>query len=211
MLAELQLIDLSAIQDAVVAFDPYTYFLVPHFLKQKVIPDLSRDFPDIKKPGFLTVDDVKLTGTFEQLIEELEGPVVAEAVSGKLGIDLQPFPRLTTVRKYSQLKDGRIHTDSQSKLATLLVYMNDSWEQSEAGRLRVLRDSENFDNMVVEIPPTMGSAFGFRRADNSWHGHKPFAGERRVVQVTWLVDAAELNRKKRRNSLSKFLKGIFGK
>src|SRR6478752_7392211 len=159
MLAELQLIDLSAIQDAVVALDPYTYFLVPHFLKQGVIPDLSRDFPDIKRPGFLTVDDVKLTGTFEQLIEVLEGAVVADAVSGKLGIDLQPFPRLTTVRKYSQLKDGRIHTDSQSKLATLLVYMNDSWEQSEAGRLRVLRDSENFDNMVVEIPPIIGSAF----------------------------------------------------
>ena len=42
MLAELQLIDLSAIQDAVVAFDPYTFFLVPHFLK-------PRDYP-----GFVT-------------------------------------------------------------------------------------------------------------------------------------------------------------
>jgi len=209
MLAELQLINLNAIQDAVVAFDPYTFFLVPHFLKPKAIPELSRDFPDIKKPGFVTVDDVKLKGSFEELIVELEGAAMADAVSSKLGINLQPFPRLTTVRKFSQLKDGRIHTDSQSKLATLLVYMNDSWEQSEAGRLRVLRDGENFDNVVVEIPPTMGSAFGFRRADNSWHGHKPFAGERRVVQVTWLTDAEELNRKKRRNSLSKFLKGIF--
>jgi len=209
MLAELQLINLNAIQDAVVAFDPYTFFLVPHFLKPKAIPELSRDFPDIKKPGFVTVDDVKLKGSFEELIVELEGAAMADAVSSKLGINLQPFPRLTTVRKFSQLKDGRIHTDSQSKLATLLVYMNDSWEQSEAGRLRVLRDGENFDNVVVEIPPTMGSAFGFRRADNSWHGHKPFAGERRVVQVTWLTDAEELNRKKRRNTLSKFLKGIF--
>ena len=159
----------------------------------------------------MTVDDVKLKGSFEQLIGELEGAALAEAVSNKLGIDLQPFPRLTTVRKYSQLKDGRIHTDSQSKLATLLVYMNDSWEQSEAGRLRVLRDGEHFDNMVVEIPPIIGSAFAFRRADNSWHGHKPFAGERRVVQITWLTDAAELDRKKRRNSVSKFFKGIFGR
>jgi Rps23 Pro-64 3,4-dihydroxylase Tpa1-like proline 4-hydroxylase len=159
----------------------------------------------------VTVDDVKLKGSFEQLIGELEGAALAEAVSNKLGIDLQPFPRLTTVRKYSQLKDGRIHTDSQSKLATLLVYMNDRWEQSEAGRLRVLRDGEHFDNMVVEIPPIIGSAFAFRRADNSWHGHKPFAGERRVVQVTWLTDAAELDRKKRRNSVSKFFKGIFGR
>jgi hypothetical protein len=32
----------------------------------------------------------------------------------------------------------------------------------------------------------MGSVFGFLRADNSWHGHLPFAGERRVVQVAWI-------------------------
>ena len=52
--------------------------------------------------------------------------------------------------------------------------------------------------MAAEVPPTMGTIFGFRRSDTSWHGHKPFAGERRVVQVTWLRDASELERKKSR-------------
>ena len=27
----------------------------------------------------------------------------------------------------------------------------------------------------------------FRRSDNSWHGHKPFAGPRRVVQMNWVT------------------------
>jgi SM-20-related protein len=65
--------------------------------------------------------------------------------------------------------------------------------------------------MTAEISPVMGSCFGFRRADNSWHGHKPFAGERRVVQITWLRDASELERKKKRNSMAQFFKGIFGR
>ena len=37
------------------------------------------------------------------------------------------------------------------------------------------------------------------------------AGERRVVQVTWLRDAADLQRKKSRNTAAKVLKGIFGR
>jgi len=141
----------------------------------------------------------------------LEGPELTEALSERFGVDLRPFPRLTTIRKVSQLKDGRIHTDGESKVLTLLVYMNDEWADDGAGRLRVLNGPEDFDDMVTEVPPTMGTVFAFLRSDNSWHGHKPFAGERRVVQVAWIRDAEELERKKNRNTLAKFLKGIFGR
>jgi SM-20-related protein len=205
------LLDLSAIAKAHTATDPYPFFMGSGFLHADAIDDLRRDFPDINKPGFLTVPEVEMRGSFRQLIEELEGSEVANAVSAKIGIDLDPLPRLTTIRKFSQTKDGRIHTDSQSKLATFLVYLNDDWNAPEGGRLRVLRGPEDFDDMVAEIPPTMGSIFGFRRADNSWHGHKPFAGERRVVQITWLQDADELERKKKRNKFSQVLKGVFGR
>ena len=203
------LIDLNKIRDAEVMHDPYTYLMASDFLKSEAIDELKRDFPVITKPGFLTVQDVSLKGTFKRLIEELEGPALSDVLSSKLGLNLQPLPRLTTIRKLSQLKDGRIHTDSESKLATFLVYMNDNWADNGSGRLRVLRGPDDFDDMAAEIPPTMGHAFGFRRSANSWHGHKPFAGERQVVQVTWLRDASELERKKQRNSVAQFFKGIF--
>ena len=80
-----------------------------------------------------------------------------------------------------------------------------------AGRLRVLYDGKNYEPFAVEVPPTMGTMFAFLRADNSWHGHEPFEGERRVVQVAWLKDASELERKKKRNRTAQFLKGIFGR
>jgi len=205
------LINLDAIKSAEVHRSPYTYIVLSNFLRADAIDDLRRDFPNIQKPGFLTLQDIDMRGAFKRLIEELESDEMAVALSAKLGIDLVPHPRLTTVRRLSQAKDGRIHTDSQSKLATFLVYMNDNWQDDGAGRLRVLRGPDDFDDMAAEISPTMGSAFGFKRADNSWHGHKPFAGERRVVQVTWLRDAAELERKKKRNSLAQFFKGLFGR
>ena len=76
---------------------------------------------------------------------------------------------------------------------------------------RVLYGPDGFEPYKLEVPPTMGTMFAFLRADNSWHGHPPFAGERRVVQVAWVKNEAELERKKRRNSMAQFFKGIFGR
>jgi SM-20-related protein len=204
-------LDLSAVRDAPLSRDPYDFFLGSNFLRRERIGELRRDFPDIAKPGFLTVDEVALKGAFKELIDELEGPELTEALSKKFGRDLHAFPRLTTIRKISQAKDGRIHTDGPSKVMTLLVYMNDEWGGDDGGRLRVLYDGENFEPFKVEVPPTMGTVFAFLRSDNSWHGHKPFAGERRVVQVAWITDAKEIERKRKRNGVAQFFKGIFGR
>ncbi|HEY1378756.1 MAG TPA: hypothetical protein VGF55_18295, partial [Gemmataceae bacterium] len=32
-----------------------------------------------------------------------------------------------------------------------------------------------------------GTLVAFRRSDNSWHGHKPFVGPRRVIQLNWVT------------------------
>jgi SM-20-related protein len=139
----------------------------------------------------------------------LDDPIRPEIWQGPPPI--HPYPRLTTVRRLSQAKDGRIHTDGPSKVMTLLVYMNDEWATGGAGRLRVLYDGQNFEPYAAEVPPTMGTMFAFLRADHSWHGHKPFVGERKVIQVTWVTNADELARKKKRNKAAQFFKGIFGR
>src|SRR5947209_15008717 len=43
-------------------------------------------------------------------------------------------PSMVTVRGRAQRKDGRIHADSKSKLITVLIYMNATWE-APGGRL----------------------------------------------------------------------------
>jgi hypothetical protein len=204
-------IDIEAIRATAVSREPYAHMLVDNVLNADAVPALRAEFPNITKPGFLTVDEVEMHGKFKQLIDELESPELSEVMSQRMGIDLHPYPRLTTIRKLSQAKDGRSHTDGTAKVMTLLVYMNDAWKDDGAGRLRVLYGPEGFEPYKIEVPPTIGTMFAFLRADNSWHGHPPFAGERRVVQVAWVKNEVELARKKRRNSMAQFFKGIFGR
>lgn len=207
----LSILNLDAVRAAPVAREPYTYFLGSGVLNEAAVAEIRQDFPEISKPGYLTVDEVALKGRFKALIDELESDEFSRILGEKFGIDLVSCPRLTTIMKRSQLKYGSIHTDGPSKVMTLLVYMNDAWDAPAAGRLRVLYDGRHYTPFAVEVPPTMGTMFAFLRADNSWHGHEPFEGERRVVQVAWVKDAAELERKKKRNRTAQFLKGIFGR
>jgi len=53
--------------------------------------------------------------------------------------------------------------------------------------LRLLRSGTDIDDVVAEVPPLDGTLVAFRRSDNSWHGHKPFIGERRVIQLNWVT------------------------
>ena len=207
----LSLLNVDAIRSADRSSEPYDYLLGSSFLKSDAIDALRNDFPAIDKPGYLTVDEVNLKGCFKTLIEELESDELTAELSRVFGKDLSPYPRLTTIMKRSQPKYGAIHTDGPSKVMTMLVYMNDNWEADEGGRLRVLYDGEHFEPYKVEVPPTMGTVFAFLRGDRSWHGHQPFVGERKVVQIAWVTNADELARKKKRNRASQFFKSIFGR
>ena len=71
-----------------------------------------------------------------------------------------------------QKKDGSIHTDSKTKIITVLLYLNEAWDAA-GGRLRLLRSGTDLENYVAELPPSNGTLLIFRRSDNSWHGHKP--------------------------------------
>lgn len=208
-MAGLSILSTEAVCAAPLHLEPYKYMLTGGVLSHAAMSDLRAQFPDITKPGYLTVDEVALQGHFNALIGELESDALSRLLGKKFGVDLVSCPRLTTIMKRSQIKHGSIHTDGPSKVLTLLLYMNDSWDAPAAGRLRVLYDGKNYSPFAVEVPPTMGTMFAFLRADNSWHGHEPFEGERRVVQVAWLKDVSELERKKKRNRTAQFLKGLF--
>jgi hypothetical protein len=205
-----EILNLDVLRRADVAHDPYDYMMGGHFLRAEKLPELSRDFPDITMTGFHPVDKIAPRGTFQTLIDELNGPELSQVMSEKFGIDFSPFPRLITVRKVSAAHEGRIHCDGKSKVATLLVYMNEGWQPAD-GRLRVLRSDRDFEDYTAEVSPEMGTVFTFLRADHSWHGHKPFVGERRVVQVAWVKSQADLDRKRHRHKISSFFKKLFAR
>ncbi len=206
----LSLLSLDAINAASLQQEPFSHFTNAGFLRPETIAELSAAFPDIAQTGFHPASEITLAPVFKQLIDELEGQELSQVLSEKFGMDLTRFPRLTTIRKVSAAHEGRIHCDGKSKVMTLLLYMNEGW-QAPDGRLRVLRGEHDFEDYALEVSPEMGTVFGFLRADHSWHGHKPFVGERRVVQVAWVKSQADIDRKRSRHKVSKFFKRLFGR
>ncbi|MBV9570425.1 MAG: 2OG-Fe(II) oxygenase [Alphaproteobacteria bacterium] len=203
------IIDYAAIRAANLNHVPYDYMVGKGAVRETWVRAVRESFPEIKVTGFHPLSQMSIEGAFAKLIEEIEGPEFSVAVSEALGVDLSPYPKLITIRKISAAHEGNIHCDSESKIATLLIYMNEGWLSPE-GRFRVLRSSSDFEDYAVEVSPEMGSFVAFRRTDHSWHGHTPFVGERRVVQVAWVRSQADVDRKTKRHKLSSWLKALLG-
>lgn len=201
------ILDLDRLRRAPLQRDPFDFVVVDNFIRPERVPDLVAAFPEVHRHGSFPLCSLACSDTFRALTAELEGEALREAIETKFEIDLSGRPTMITVRGHSDGKDGRIHTDSATKLITLLLYMNPSWE-SAAGRLRLLRGGDNIGDYVAEVTPIAGTMLAFRRGERSFHGHEPHRGERRSLQLNWVTDAAVVRRELGRHRWSARLKAM---
>ena len=200
-------IDIPAFEATPLASDPYEHLVVPGFVRGEAIEGITRDFPNLPKPGLFPLSELACSGAFQGLVAEMDGPGFEAAVAEKFAVDLGGRPKLFTVRGRARAKDGCIHTDQVTKIITVLVYLNPGWEAG-GGRLRVLRGPKDLSDYAVEIEPLAGTLFAFRRSDKSFHGHEPFEGERRAIQLNWMTSAKVRDREIARHRLSARLKRL---
>lgn len=175
----------SALEAAVLRPDPFSHFVVADALEPGLPEAIGRDFPDIRSPGSFSLKDAPPGPALADLIADLVGARFRAQVERIFDLDLAGRPALVTLRGQCCARDGRIHTDSRTKVVSLLLYLNETWESGE-GRLRLLRNGRDPSAAAVEIPPTFGSLVGFRRSERSWHGHTTYVGPRRVLQLNYL-------------------------
>jgi len=202
------LLDLEAFRRAPVARDPFMFTVVPGFVQPAEAAAIRGDFPAIAYPGLLPVEATTFGPVFGALIEELQSEKVARAFSQAFDIDLVGRSTMITVRGRCQERDGRIHTDSTTKVVTALLYFNDAWE-AEGGRLRLLRRADDLNDMIAEAPPNCGTLVAFRRSDCSFHGHEPFVGVRRYVMINWMASTFAARRELLRHRISAGVKRTF--
>lgn len=200
-------LDLAAFRATPLQRTPFDYLVVPGFIKPAARAAIQADFPCIEKPGSFPLSTLRYGPAFADLIREMESPAVRQLFEEKFGLDLTGRPTMVTVRGRCQERDGQIHTDTETKIITVLLYMNGAWE-APGGRLRLLRSATNLEDVILEVPPVEGTLLAFRRCDRSWHGHKPFVGERRVIQLNWVTDAGVVRREQMRHRLTAFLKRL---
>ncbi len=201
-----QLLDIEAIKASTVNQQPYPFFVIEQSLHADQVAAVMADFPELNEGGSFTLDGLNPGPSFNSLIEELNGPEFRLQVSQKLDLDLSELPMIVTLRGISRPKDGRIHTDSKSKIATILIYFNEPWT-AETGKLRVL-NSDNMDDMAAEVTPNAGTMMAFKVTDNCWHGYPPFDGVRRSIQINFVADDAAVKKHHNRHGWTAKLKGL---
>ena len=179
------LTNLNALRAARVETDPYDYLVVPGFLDALSLEQVNSDYPPIDSAANHTLESLTYGAAFEQLIQELQGAEFAAVLGKHFDMDLVSLPTTVTVRKFCERTDGNIHTDHKSKVITVLVYFNETWD-NKAGQLRLLRSKDDIENYAAQVIPSGGNLLAFRRTDHSWHGHTQFVGERRMVQINYL-------------------------
>jgi hypothetical protein len=197
----------AALAGATIANEPYPFVILPNFLTKDDLAAVSRDFPKIDIAGLFPPEELTYGPAFSHLLDLMYGDELRRLIGEKFAIDLAGRPTFLTVRTHARARDGQIHKDSRFKLITVLLYLNDNWA-ADGGRLRVLRSPSDIEDYVAEVPPDGGSCFIFRCTDNGWHGHKPFEGARRCIQMNYVVDEGVRRRELRRHRFSAKMKKL---
>jgi SM-20-related protein len=203
----LTLLDLDRLRAAPLERDPFDFVVVEGFVRCDALPAISADFPAIRGAGSYPVESLDCGPAFADLVAALTGPALREAVAQKFAVDLGGRPTMLTVRGSSDGKDGRIHTDSKTKIITLLLYLNPEWVMAE-GRLRLLRGPGDLEDYACEVVPLAGTMLAFRRSGCSFHGHRPHIGVRRALQLNWVISAAVVRRELGRHRWSARMKQL---
>lgn len=191
--------------------EPFEYLVLRDFLKRDALDGARADFPAVPSAGSHPPAGLKIGGRFKQVVDDICSPAFREAVERKFNIDLSDRPLMYTVRGHCRARDGEIHTDSKTKIITVLLYLNDDSWNSGSGRLRLLRDGSNLENYFEEVEPAGGTLLVFKRSDNSWHGHHSYEGPRRALQFNWVTDQSVVDREQNRHGVSAFFKKLLGR
>lgn len=204
------MLNYARLRDTELETDPFEHVVLPDFVDAAALPAIRSDFPRLDKPGSVPLTALDYGPAFKEFVSALDGPEFEAVISEKFDVDLAGRPTMFTARARCRASDGKIHNDSVTKIITILIYLNDDEWSNGGGRLRLLRGGDDIDDFTAEVPPAGGTLIAFRRSDRSWHGHKPYEGPRRAIQMNWVTDAGVVRREQFRHRLSWWLKKLRG-
>ena len=203
----MRLLDKNKINLVKVEDNYFPFFHIKNAFQEDIdCHELVESFPQIDTGGSFPSENL-IDGPLKDLIQELEGGDFKNILEEKLDVDLKDAVVVTTLRGYSRLKDGQIHTDSNSKILTVLLYLNLDWDET-IGNLRLLKNNSNLDDYIQEVPSSFGSLLAFKVTENCWHGFHAFEGKRLSVQMNYIYKRS-FSSHKLRHLISSKLKKIF--
>ena len=201
----MRMLDIARLDAAPLGSDPCVYVHVPGFVRADALKEINRDYPDIRERGNFPPEELSYGPAFAELLEELSSRDLKAAFERKFSLDLSENPLQLTARKYVDETDSGLHNDSRTKVVTVLIYFNETWQHA-GGKLRLTRNEHDFANYTVECEPKEGNLLAFVRSATSFHGYLPCSAERRSIQMYWVKPKREQRDMGRAGSLVKKLK-----
>lgn len=202
-------LDLEKFAQTKLKESPFRYLVIENFIHKDKIDKICKKFPNIISSGSFPLSSLNYENEFKDFINELYSKEFINAVSKKFNLNLDDLPIMITARGNCKSSNGQIHIDSKGKILTFLIYFNETWD-SEGGKLRLLNSNSDIDDYFSEIAPLAGTLIAFECSENAWHGHKPFEGPRKSIQLNWVKDKSYLGKEQYRHKISAFFKKIFG-
>jgi SM-20-related protein len=204
------LLDYAALHAAPVAETPFRHILLPNFLPPANLARVHADLPRQNRGGSFPPEALRLGPSAAALMAEMQSPALRAIIAQRLQMPLDDAPSMLTVRLYCREKDGQIHTDSDAKRVTILLYLNPeqpAFDQQE-GCLRLLRGPTDLEDYAVEVPPTNGTLLVFPNGPATWHGHRRYVGQRFSLQLNYMTNDGKARSELRRHRLSALMKRI---
>lgn len=206
----LTLLNLTALQAAPLQQSPYPYVIINDFIHSPLQAKIEASFPLIQKAGSFPLNAFVLTGAMQALVQELDSEALRQAISAKFSLNLADRPATITLRGYATFeRDGKIHTDSKDKLITVLLYLG-AEASAAAGCLRILYNDHDIEHYAAEVSPDFGHCVIFKVTPHGWHGFKAVQGQRRAIQLNYVVSARAAMKNNWRHRLAAFFKRLKG-
>ena len=205
-----KILDVEKLMKAPLHTEYFPYCVVDCFIKKTALQKVLNHFPPIEVKGSIPAFKLRYADFFQKFIDELQSDELRAIIAQKFSIDLSLSPTMLTIRGQTDGSDGKIHTDTPTKLMTLLLYLNEDW-QEKSGNLRLLRNNVDLENYFEEVIPSAGKLLVFKVTDNCWHGHHSFVGKRRALQLNYVTDHKIVNQEMKKHAFSYSLKQLIYK
>ncbi len=205
------ILDYAALERTPVASIPFSHVVVPNFVPPAALARIYDQLPKLERGGSFPPESLPLGPDAAALMTELHGTELRSAIGAKFALDLDDSPTMLTMRLATREKDGQIHTDSDAKRVTVLLYLNPPSPAfaKQDGCLRLLRSAGDLEDYDVEVPPTEGTLLVFPNGPTTFHGHRPYVGPRHSIQLNYMMNDSRARSELRRHRLSALVKRFF--
>jgi hypothetical protein len=153
---------------------------------EKYMRFLIRPLVPLGSPSPVLADS--LTPAWRELAADFLTPTYRESCERVLGASLEGASLEVSAWRWGHDAELGAHLDIPRKIASQVLYFNDTWDPAWGGCLRILRSADE-DDVAAELPPLLGSASLIVRSKSSWHAvprvRREAARERLSVVATW--------------------------